>query len=87
MLAVLAAGRDLALLRAGLEGAGAHVLDLDGRARRDVEVEDVHGQAERGTCVGDVDYARHMPLDRCAGEEQIDLIVRVPEAAEVLDGP
>lgn len=88
MLAILAAGRDGALLDAGLEGASAHVEGLGGRAGagRDVEVEDVHGQAERGARVGDVHDAGHVALDGRAGEEQVDLVVRVAEASEVLDG-
>lgn len=91
VLTVLAARRDLAFGDARLEGAGAHIELGRGAARRrdrggaDVEVEDVHRQAQRRARVGDVDDARHVALDRGAGQEEVNLVVAVAEAAEVLD--
>lgn len=91
VIAVLASRRDLALGDTRLEGARAHVELLRGTTRRggrrgtDIKIEDVHRQAQRRARVGDVHDARHVALDGRARQQQVDLVVAVAEAAQVLD--
>lgn len=67
--------------------AAAHVhlhgLDLG----PDVKVENVHRQPQSRARVGDVHDAGNVALDRRGAEQQVDLVIVVAVAAEVLDGP
>lgn len=65
MLAVLAALGHFTLRHTSLKGTSAHV-QLLGRHRRgtDVKVEDVHREAQSGACIGNINNASDVPLDR-----------------------
>lgn len=61
-------------------------LSLDGLGtRRDVKVKDIHGQADGGAGVGNVDDSGDVALDGDAAEHQVDLVVGVAVAFQVLD--
>lgn len=55
------------------------------RAGRDIKREDIHRQPDRRARIRNVHYARNMALDRDAAQHQVDLIVRVAVAPEILD--
>lgn len=85
ILAISASASNLALLDARLKSTTTHVELLSWSAGRDVEVEYVHRQAECRAGIGDIDDARDVSLDGSAGKEEIDLVVRVAETAEIFD--
>lgn len=85
MFAVLTPSCDLALRDARLERTRAHVQLLGRPAGGDVKVEDVDRQADGGARVGYVHDARDVALDRRARQQEVDLVVAVAEAAEILD--
>lgn len=88
-LTVLSSVCDLPLSNARLERTCTEIsLGLAGLERRsggDVKVKDVHWQTERCAGVGHIHDAGHMALDGGAREQQVDLVVGVAKAAEVLD--
>lgn len=43
----------------------------------DIEVEDINRQTHRCACIRNVDDAGHVPLHRCAGEQEVYLVVVV----------
>lgn len=75
MLAVGPAHSDFALLDTRLKSTASHVPFYSLSGRGDVKFEDIHGKAEGGASVGNVDDASDVALDRSAGEEKIDLII------------
>ena len=62
-----------------------HVLDRSGRARHDVEVEDLGRQPQRRARVRDVDHARDVALARRGAEDRVGLRARVAELGQILD--
>lgn len=54
--------------------------------RPDIKIKDIHRQRQRGARIGDVHDARDMPLHGRAAQQEVDLVVVVAVAAEVLDG-
>lgn len=85
VLAVLPTSRDLALLDARLERAVGHVELLGRPGRRNVEVKDIHRQADGRARIRDVHDARYVALDRGAGEQKVDLVVAVAKPPQILD--
>jgi hypothetical protein len=85
VLTIGASHGDLALLDSRLKRTASHVQLLSLAGGRDIEVKDVHRQTEGGAGVGDVHDACHVALNSGAGEEEVDLVVGVAEAAEVFD--
>lgn len=85
VLTIRTSHSDLALLDTRLKCTASHVQLRRLAGRRDVEIEDVHWETEGGAGVGDVDDAGHVALDGGAGEEEVDLVIRVAEAPEVFD--
>jgi hypothetical protein len=85
VLTIGASHSDPALLDSRLKRTASHVQLRSLAGGGDIEVKDVHRQTEGGAGVGDVDDACHVALNRGAGEEEVDLVVGIAEAAEVFD--
>ena len=85
MLTISTSSRDSTLLNTGLERTTSHIHFGRFTNRRDVEVEDVHGQAESSACIWNVDDSGYMTLDGGRGQYQIRLVVGIAEAAEIFD--
>lgn len=67
------------------KSASPHIT-LDSRLLRgNIKVKDIHRQAQRRASIGDIDYARQMALHRSAAQQQVNLVVGVAVAAQVLD--
>lgn len=64
-------------LRAG-KSTGSQVALLRRNMRADIEVEDIHWQPHRCTCVRYVYDTGNMTLYRCTRQQQVDLIIVVP---------
>ena len=85
VLAIFTAILDLTLLHSRLKCASPHVHLLRLPRRRDIEVKDIHGHAERRAGIWNVNNAGHVALDWSTGEKQVDLVVAIPEAPKIFD--
>jgi hypothetical protein len=85
MLAVLTTSRDFALRDPRLKRTSAHVQLLGRSARGYVKVKDVDGQADGRARVWYIHDTGDVALHRRARQQEVDLVVAVAEAAEILD--
>jgi hypothetical protein len=69
------------------KGAAPHIYPHRWNLGADIEIENIHRQTERCAGIRDVNDTRNVALDRCAAEQQIDLVIAVAVAAEVLNRP
>ena len=51
-----------------------------------VPLEDIGGQPQRGTGIGDIDHARDMPLHWRGAEDGVGLRARIAKFLQVFDG-
>lgn len=85
MFAIRASILNLALRNASLKCTRPQVSLGRLPRRRNVEVKDVHWQPEGCARIRDVDNTRDMALNWGTREEQVDLVITVSEATQILD--
>lgn len=67
--------------------AAPHVLPNDVGLRPDIEIENIHRHADGRARIGNIHYPGQMPLHRRTAEQQVDLVVTVSVATQILDDP